>query len=269
MDRVVSCSPTRALTIEDKDCMLCLPRDSINIAGDAYSQERMTLAQLFADLDKQCIIGYSAFLCLTASTLGRIERYYLRRRDDACQFLPWRSHCEWSSIQSTLLACESYSPQGFIDFNVVLDRQNIPGASKHTHILIMGQFCFSHALYFLNQCLLNHPFLLRCWLRSSTGPCPPSFLRQTFMACYENAANLTRLLQTLMKRRICLASFLGQCALVAGVIHRLFQFSGEPLLRDSACTLYNSTLEFLHQAPGRWRHFPRLVSILLTSVLVV
>lgn len=152
-------------------------------------------------------------------------------------------------------------PSAIVNFEAALDHNSAKMANEQNHNSMLGVFCFSHALYFLNQCLLHHPFLIRYHLQSLKAPIPPSFLRHALVTSRENAISLTCLLQTLMKRRLCLASSLGYCALVTGVTHSLFENDDDSLVRQSSREMYNATVDFLRNAPVSWLHFPRLVSM--------
>lgn len=206
-------------------------------------------------------VGYAGLLCLLASTLGRIQRCCLRQSVPEGSLPPWDSRSEFSSIHSILLTCESYSPTAIEDFEAVLDRESMRITGEHNHNSMLGGFCFSHALYFLSHCLLHHPFLIRHRLQSVKAPIPPSFLRQILSASRENATRLTRLLQSLQKRRLCLASSLGYCAVVAGVIHRIFEYDEDACVRESSRHNFKSTLDFLSNTGTNWRHFLQLVSL--------
>lgn len=209
-------------------------------------------------------LGYSGVLCIITSALGRIQRCWLRRSVRPGAHLPWNSRSEFASIYSTLLTCESCFTESLTDFSAALDNE-ITNAVDETQIdPTLGFLCISHALYFLSQCLLHHPFLIRHHLQSAKAAIPPSFLRRALTTCHENATGLSRLLQTILRRRLCVSSFIGYCAVIAGSTHRLFESHDDLAIQESSRNLYKEALNFLYQAPGRWRHYPRLVSRLAT-----
>jgi hypothetical protein len=263
LDRIVSSSPDRVPTIQDADCTLYLPVDPIGYARDLFSEENLMkkLMDLTGDLEDLGKVGYAGLLCLIASTLGRIQRHCLRRSTQGD--LPWKANSQFAAIYSSLLICESYSPTAVADFESFLNQACTKILNEHKKGPALGFLCFSYALYFLCHCLLHHPFLVRHSLGSSKIPIPPSFLRDTLRRSRESATALTNLLHTLLKRRLCLASFLGYCAVVAGVTHRLFEHDEDLSVRQSARRLYISSLQFLEQSPGRWRHFPLMVGLVL------
>lgn len=205
-------------------------------------------------------LGYSGVLCLVSSTLGRIQRSWLRRSLQSDERLPWHSGSKFSSIHSILLTCESFFTMTLSGLDQGLEGTLSDAMTRDVLDRTLGSLCFSQAVYFLSQCLLHHPFLLRHHLQSAKVPIPPSFLRHALMTCRENAASLSRLLQSLLKWRICISGFMGYCAVVAGVTHRLFEYDDDPSVRESSKALYQASLDFLNQAPGRWRHYPRMVS---------
>ncbi|PQK12445.1 hypothetical protein BB8028_0003g10620 [Beauveria bassiana] len=262
LDRIVTSSPGRSPSILDADCTLSLPVDQATLAPGMAGAERITVMRLLQHPRELGKVGYSGFLCLLASTLGRVQRYCLRRSVSEESLLPWDSQSEFASIYSVLLTCEAYSPTAIADFEAVLEAESSKMAGELNHNSILGIFCFSHALYFLSNCLLQHPFLIRHRLKSANSPIPPSFLRTILPACRESASRLTGLLQSLQKRRLCLASSLGYCALIAGAVHRIFEHDQDLSIRESSQRLYKSTLDFLLNAPVRWQHFPRLARAL-------
>ncbi|KAH8803718.1 fungal-specific transcription factor domain-containing protein [Xylogone sp. PMI_703] len=254
LDRIVSSSPDRVPTIQDADCTLHLPVDPIVYACDLFSEKKKKLTDLADNLEDLGNIGYGGLLCHLASTLGQIQRHCLRRSTQGG--LPWKHNSEFAAIYSSLLICESYSPAAVTDFESFIEKACSKIQNERKRGPVLGFLCFSYALYFLCHCLLHHPFLIRHRLRSAKAPIPPSFLRDTLRRSRESATALTQLLHTLLKRRLCLASFLGYCAVVAGVTHRLFESDEDPSVRQSGRRLYQVSLQFLQQAPGRWRHFP-------------
>ncbi|UPK97317.1 hypothetical protein LCI18_008252 [Fusarium solani-melongenae] len=262
LDRIVSCSPERTPTIQDADCILGLPIDPVGSAGSSPANDRTTLARLVDQLDDMSKVGNSGFLCLIASTLGRIQRYSLRRSVPAGSYLPWNSQSEFASIYSTLLMFESYSPASLTYFDFALELESLKMGQEHGSRSELGILASSHALYYLCQCLLHHPFLIRHRLQSVKAPIPPSFLEDILRRSRKNATSLTLLLHSLLKRRLCLASSIGYCAVVAGVIHRIFELDEDPSVQESARESYKLSLEFLQKAPVRWRHFPRMAQAL-------
>lgn len=264
LDRIVSCSPERTPTLQDADCTLGLPMESEFADGALF--DRPTLTRLADKPEDVRDLGYSGVLYLIASALGRIQRCWLRRSTQSGAHLPWSSRSEFASIYSTLLTCESCFPESLADFDSALDKELAKAVDKTRIDPALGHLCFSHALYFLSQCLLHHPFLIRHHLQSAKAVMPPSFLRHALMSCYENATRLSRLIHTVLKRHFCVSSFTGYCAVVAGATHRLFESYGDPAIQESSRNLSKAALDFLHQAPGRWRHYAHLVSCLAVLV---
>ncbi|KAF4988185.1 hypothetical protein FDECE_15161 [Fusarium decemcellulare] len=262
LDRIVSCSPERTPTIQDADCTLGLPVDPVGSAGSSPADDRTTLARLVDQLDNVSEVGNSGFLCLIASTLGRIQRYSLRRSVPAGSYLPWNSQSEFASIYSALLTFESYSPASLTDFDFALELESLKVGQEYSSRSELGILASSHALYYLCQCLLHHPFLIRHRLQSVKAPIPPSFLEDILRRSRKNATSLTLLLHSLLKRRLCLASSIGYCAVVAGVIHRIFELDMDRSVQESAREFYKLSLEFLQNAPVRWRHYPRMAQAL-------
>lgn len=211
-------------------------------------------------------LGYSGVLYLVASALGRIQRCWLRRSMEPGAHLPWSSRSEFASIYSILLTCESCFPETLADFDSALDKELAKAVDKTRIDPALGHLCFSHALYFLSQCLLHHPFLIRHRLQSAKAVIPPSFLRHALMSCYENATRLSQLLNTVLKRHLCVSSSTGYCAIVAGATYRLFESYDDLAIQESSRNLSKAALDFLHQAPGRWPHYAHFLSGLAVIV---
>ncbi|KAI0468805.1 fungal-specific transcription factor domain-containing protein [Xylaria cf. heliscus] len=260
LDRAVSCSPERTPTLQDADCTLGLPLSPD--FGSSTVAERLTLTRLEDKPEDAGNLGYPGVLYLIASTLGRIQRCWLRRSLQPAAHLPWNSRSEFASIYSTLLTCESCLAEGLEDFDSTLDKEIINTGGETKIDPALGLLHFTYALYFLSQCLLHHPFLFRHQLQSTKALIPPSFLRHVLLTCHENAKGLSRVLQTVLKRRLGVSSFIGYCAVVAGTTHRLFENHHDPTIQTSSRNLYRAALDFLAQAPGRWRHYPRLARAL-------
>ncbi|KAM6509447.1 hypothetical protein FALCPG4_017102 [Fusarium falciforme] len=203
-------------------------------------------------------IDQAGHLILVASALGRVQKYSLRSAGSQRTYPPWDFRSEFASINTTLMTFESRSSLVWARIDTVLDETSLAAAENGTTAETMGILCFSHALYFTCQCILNHPFLTHQVLSSQKEAVPFTFARSTLLASRENAVKLTLLLQYLLRKRVCLTSFLGYSAVCAGVIHRLFMRDCDVTIQETSRRMYDLTLQFLREAPVRWHNYRRM-----------
>ncbi|KAH7159450.1 hypothetical protein B0J13DRAFT_108598 [Dactylonectria estremocensis] len=258
LDRLVSCSPQHKPAIQDTDCTLDLPRQPTGSQHADGHGTRIKLASLHNRTNSAAEIDQAGHLILVASALGRVQKYSLRSAGSQYAYPPWDFRSEFASINTTLMTFESRSPLVWARIDTVLDETSLVAAENGTTAETMGILCFSHALYFTCQCILNHPFLTHRALSSQKEAVPFTFVRSTLLASRENAVKLTLLLQYLLRKRVCLTSFLGYSAVCAGVIHRLFMRDCDITIQDTSRRMYDLTLQFLLEAPVRWQNYRRM-----------
>ncbi|UPK96105.1 hypothetical protein LCI18_007040 [Fusarium solani-melongenae] len=250
LDRFVSCGAQRIPTIQDNDCTVKLGLDPV-YCDVASGPAPVTLENVLSTPRSAAELGQAGHSCVLASALGRIQKYCLRPTAQARTYPLWDPRSEFASIHATLKTFEAYSPLlgGQLDESI-----SQLGLSRGNQ----GFMCFSHALYFTNRCLLLHPFLLHQDILMWRDPVPLSFLRHSLLECHESATTFVDLLQHLLKARLCLTSFIGYCAVTAGVIHRLFQRHHDSFIQASSFHSYEKILQFLQDAPVHGRHFSRM-----------
>lgn len=123
-----------------------------------------------------------------------------------------------------------------------------------------SHFSCAHVHYHINQCLLNHPFLLRRHLRSVKVKVPINFLRSALSKCQEHANHLTSILQTLQQHGCqSYPSFYGYAAGLAGLLHRLRSRQLIGTEQWVAEASWRSCIQFLDQEPMRWESYRRIV----------
>jgi hypothetical protein len=67
-------------------------------------------------------------------------------------------------------------------------------------------------------------------------------------------------LNTIRKTQCCArGSFLGYFAVVAGSVHRLYQYSTNQMFNSRASNLFATCLEFLEEKPLHWESYKRMV----------
>ncbi|KAI0535040.1 fungal-specific transcription factor domain-containing protein [Xylaria digitata] len=202
----------RTPTLQDADCTLGLP-----ISPDFRSS---------ATPEDVRSLGSPGVLYLIASALGRVQRCWLRWSPQSATHFPWKTRSEFASIYSSLLTCESCLAESLSGFDSALDKEIVNTRGKTKIDPALGLLCFSHAIYFLSQCLLYYPFLFRCQLQSVKALIPLSFLRHVLLTCHKNVKGLSRVL-----RRLCVSSFISYYAVVTGATHRLYGNYDDPTIR--------------------------------------
>lgn len=261
LDRLVSCSPQHKPAVQDADCTLDLPRQPAGLQGGDDLRAKITLTSLHNRTNSVANIDQAGHLILVASALGRVQKYSLRSSRSPQPYPPWDFRSEFASIKTALMTFESRSSLVWARFDEVLDEEALKAAENGTSAETMGILCFSHGVYFTCQCILNHPFITNRILSSQDEAVPFTFIRSTLLASRENAVKLTMLLLYLLRKRICLTSFFGYCAVCAGVIHRLFMRDRDPTIQETSCRMYDLTLQFLREAPVRWQSYRRMVCV--------
>ncbi|KAL2275746.1 hypothetical protein FJTKL_01602 [Diaporthe vaccinii] len=255
LDRLVSCSPPHKPAVQDANCSLRLPRQPVGLQDGDDSRAKITLASLYDRTNSVSAIDQAGFLIFVASALGRVQEYSFRSSRSPHPYPPWDFRSEFASIHTALVAFESCSPLVWAKFENVLDEEALKATETGTLTEAMGILCFSYGVFFTCQCILNHPFITHRRLSLQNEPVPFSFIRSTLLACRENAVKLTMLLLYLLRKRMCLTSFFGYCAVCAGVIHRLFMKDPDLTIENMAGRMYDLTLQFLREAPVRWQAY--------------
>lgn len=253
LDKLVSPGRHRPPTLLDEDCFLRLP------SNDRATTSAPTLALLneipdVAPLEKDDHFAKTIFM---ASVLGRVVRFgFQQTSGGSC--VPWDSRSEYAHIHGILLSFETYSDAADSSFATALDRDFT--SNDLVDFPLSGHFCFSHALYHLNHCLLHHPFLLRQRLkRHRSIKVPPSFLREAIQRSDDHATHLVTMLQALQARGyVAYPSFYGYCAMVAGVIHRLHTANENAVGQTVAAELFDACINFLGANAGPWDHYRRM-----------
>ncbi|KAH8621953.1 hypothetical protein IG631_23348 [Alternaria alternata] len=184
-----------------------------------------------------------ALTIFMVSTLGHIARWAFRQSAPEIR-LPWDSRSEFSRINGMLLSFESYSDACNGNFVDILDKHFVfqgsidEGLSSH--------FTYSHVIYYVNQCLLHHPFLLRQHLQTFEANVPVGFLRDAMLKSVEHASRLAAILHALQERGCkTYPSFFAYAATVAGMILRLHIEKASFLERDAVEAAYKSCLRYL------------------------
>jgi hypothetical protein len=258
-DKLISCGHERPAAILDEHCKLSLPGGENEWRANQY-QHAPTLEQLVEDnsgtaLNSLCPFAISV---VVASLLGRCAQYALGEQEDQApggRLLPWNPRSKYSSIHSAILQHES--ELGLNEDLSTKLAQMCLAADGSIDQHKAAPLAFSHALFYLCQCLLYHPFLLKKRLAYVSQRTPPSFLTQTFIACRMAASSLSRLMDDV--KSLCCKTlttsydpFYGYCNMVAGVIHALFLEDRDPAVRETARACLDASLQNLKELSYFW-----------------
>lgn len=203
-------------------------------------------------------LDHFAMTIVMASTLGSFLRSSFKRSPNNTR-VPWDPRSKFYMAHSILLHFESHSPCTFATLSDILHQQF--ALNNAVDQQQAGHFVFSHALFHLNHCLLNHPFILHHVFQRCPTPVPPSFVREALQRCYLHATELLDLLRDAQHfGHLVDSSFYGYCAMAAGIIHRLFEKYQDPTMTETSGEKVQVALSFLDRTPIRWKNHAHMVS---------
>lgn len=266
-DKLVSCGRERPSTILEEHCSLQLPSDENEWRIGQY-QSTPTLETLRDENNTGAInkLGPFAKTIVIASLLGRCTQYTLGEQEETSpgvRMHPWNPRSKFSSIHSVILEHES-------EFEL---RESLSDK--------ISRFCLSndgtidlhraaplalyHALFFLCQCLVYHPFLIKRRLARVGQKAPLSFLIQTFNACRLAAGSLSRLMgdvRSVTNEALTTSydPFYGYCTMVAGVIHSMFLHTDDSHNREAARLSLEASVQNLKELSYYWKSCAMMLS---------
>ncbi|CAG8040287.1 unnamed protein product [Penicillium salamii] len=253
LDKLISCGRSRPLILLDEDCEVQLPCDESTFRHGEW-RKTSTIGQLL-NWNSKLTESPSPFalVVLMASIFGRCTRYVHQSRKME-EIPPWDPKSEFSAINSSLLLLESYSKSSSWQLSDVLHGSfQADGAVDRQEI---GHLIFAHTLFHLCHCLLNHPFLVRRWLKPFGAKAPASFSSRALQDGCEHAAQLMDLLQQATDHG-CLveSSFYAYCVAIAGGIHSLASHFDQDRGRESNSVIYlQQCIDSLERLATLWVH---------------
>ncbi|CAK7206085.1 hypothetical protein SEUCBS139899_008868 [Sporothrix eucalyptigena] len=209
VDKFISCAKSRPSTIWETDCLLRLPsdpldfgandevnndgspgsrNDSIGIdvaSGTTMSESLDQLLHWHTDLSATHSLSVFGLTILMVSVLGRCARYMYGRMAD--HLPPWDPKSETVAIRTSL---------GRIEQLLRTRTEPSPGVPPRDAAIQTSRIVYTHCMFHLCHCLLNHPFLLRKRLQSTVSRIPPAFIMQAFSTVEQHACKLTDLLDS-------------------------------------------------------------------------
>lgn len=259
-DKLISCGRDRPAAILDDHCKLQLPGDE-NEWRAGFHQHAPTLEKLMDDSTGATLntLGPFAITVVVASLLGRCAQYALGEQEEQTpggKLPPWNPRSKYSSLHSSLLQHESELGLNESLGNKIQQSCMSSDGSIDQHQA--APLVLAHALFFLCQCLLYHPFLLKQRLTRIGQRTPQSFLSQTFSSCQFAAASLSRLIGDV--KSLCCETlttsydpFYGYVTMVAGAIHCMFLQATDPVVRDTAQTSLELSMQNLKELSFYWK----------------
>jgi hypothetical protein len=210
-------------------------------------------------------LGHFAMTIIVASALGRFIRSSLERSTHSVH-LPWDPRSKYYVAHRILLHFESHSPCTLATFNDILRQEftinNVIDQQR------AGHFIFSHALFHLNHCLLNHPFVLHHLFRLCPAPVPLSFVQEALYRCHTHATRLLELLHDAQQfGPLVESSFYGYCAMAPGIVLCLYKQHQDPAIAKASNEKVRMALNFLERKPVRWANRVHLVSPTVAGAL--
>ena len=259
-DKLISCGRERPAAILDEHCKVQLPCDEVAFRAGQH-QLTATLDQLTSEVPSAAISSLSTFALTTvmASTLGRCAQYTLGEQENhgpGGQYASWNPKSKFSAIRSTLLQLESDFCLGESLTDKI--RRNFTGIDGTIDQHRGAPLVFGHALFYLCQCLLCHPFSLKQRLENIGAKAPVSFIVQALDGCRAAAMSLSKLMDD-VKRLGCHAlsthydPFYGYCTMVAGTIHALFLHSNDRHVVDASRVSFESSMHNLEELSLYWK----------------
>ncbi|KIX04368.1 uncharacterized protein Z518_05236 [Rhinocladiella mackenziei CBS 650.93] len=262
LDRLMSLGPDRPPSFPDADCTVRLPCSEDMFINGLTTSIMPTLESVIENptASNHQDLDHFAMLVLMASTLGRFARFSLKHAANNTH-VPWDPRSKFYNVHSSLLHFESLSPcmlasvadilRTNFTFNGQVDKQRA------------GHFIFSHALFHLNHCLLNHPFILLRLFDPCQAQIPLSFVQEALDRCHKHATELLDLLRDAHQcGPVVHLSFYGYCALVSGVIQRLYASHTSHDIARASSEKVQASMSFLEGKPARWAIFRRMKNLL-------
>jgi Fungal specific transcription factor domain len=260
LDSLATCGRARPPMLRDYSCKLHLPSTEASFRDGQCNLSSDIDQALNKEDDHGNLLNLAPFarVIVTVTILGRCAQYVLQGLNLRSEKPPWDAGSDYASINSSLLDFESRAKlhrplqEVFAEHCVISDHLDRYSAE---HLV------FSYALYHLSQCLLNHHFLLRRRLINYAAKVPLTFSSHISVTCREHAQQLTRLMENARNLGCELrSSFFGYCALIAGTINALHQYSThEHIRQESMLGLAMNTL-FLQNHVQYWKNAELMVS---------
>ncbi|KAF4461510.1 hypothetical protein FALBO_11696 [Fusarium albosuccineum] len=263
VDKLISCARSRPAAIADEDCSLRLPCNEDVFQERGEDGENVPTLRQVLSWDVPLAHPPSPFgLAVVATSIfGRCTKY-AHGRTGSETLPPLDPQSDFASTNASLLLLESYlknHDQPILD--LIRDGPQAGGNIDEKQV---GHLIFSHVLFHLCYCLLNHPFLIRLRLRPIAARVPKSFTSNAYHAAQENARKLTDLLVAGTCGAVPMeSSFYTYCTSIAAGIHALAlgaQHQGVDVDQYDSQRYYQQCIEVLERLGRRWPMVPNMLT---------
>jgi hypothetical protein len=260
LDRLISLGPDRPISFADSDCTVRLPSPDTAFFNGIEPASIPNLDSVINDPNAYAQLDYFALTAVMAHSLGHFIRYNLKRASVE-SFAPWDYRSSYWRIHSMLLQHESHSLLTYANLTEVIQTQLTLGSFIDRQRT--GHLVLSQAIFHVNHCLLNHPFILYNLFQRSSGLVPLSFAKEALDRSYNHATQLLDLLDEAQEcGRLAETSFFGYCAILSGVIFRLYEHHHDSSTVTIAEERVKTALQYLERQPVRWTFHPHMASVL-------
>ncbi|KEF57346.1 uncharacterized protein A1O9_05263, partial [Exophiala aquamarina CBS 119918] len=222
LDRLGTCGTSRTGLFPDSALRLRLPCPE-NTFRDCLPNDSPTLKVLNeSPADQLGNVSALARVILLTSTLSCIAGFSLQQSWQTQIESPWTHNSEYAKLITRLDSLSTY-----FDKRQAFDPTSWSSGGREDSNEI-ALCIFSHILYHLCYCILQHPFVLKRRHGPNDAPFPSDFLSNSLQNNWQHAQDLTHTLSYATQKKMpTWSSFYAYCSLVAGTINCLHCLSAE------------------------------------------
>lgn len=259
LDRLGTCGTNRTGLFPDSALRLRLPCPE-NTFRDGSPNDSPTLKVLDeSPPDQLGNFGALAKVILLTSTLSRIAGFSLQQSWQAQIEPPWTQNSEYAKLITRLNSLSTY-----FDKRQPFDPTSWSSGGREDSNEI-ALCIFSHILYHLCYCILQHPFVLKRRHRPNDTPFPSDFLSDNLQKNWQHAQDLTHTLSYATQKKMpTWSSFYAYCSLVAGTINCLHCLSTEENIQKMSELAVQMSFLFLERQAKLYRNSAQMVGLLMT-----
>lgn len=259
LDRLGTCGTNRTGLFPDSALRLRLPCPE-NTFRDGLPNDSPTLKNLNeSPPDQLGNFGALARVILLASTLSCIAGFSLQQSWQTQREPPWTQNSEHAKLITRLNSLSTY-----FDKRQPFDPTSWSSGGREDSDEI-ALCIFSHILYHLCYCMLQHPFVLKRRHRPNDAPFPSDFLSDNLQKNWQHAQDLTHTLSYATQKKMpTWSSFYAYCSLVAGTINCLHCLSTEENIQKMSELAVQMNFLFLERQAKLYGNSAQMVGLLMT-----
>jgi len=258
LDRLGTCGTNRTGLCPDSALRLRLPCPE-NTFRDGLPNDSPTLKVLNeSPPDQLGNVGALARVILLTSTLSRIAGFSLQQSWQAQMEPPCTQNSEYAQLITRLNSLSIYFDKRQ-PFDPTSSGSGLREDSNDIALCI-----FSHILYHLCYCILQHPFVLKRLYRPDDAPSPSTLLSDSLQKSWQNAQDLTHTLTYATQKNMpTWSSFYAYCSLVAGTINCLHCLSRDENMQKMSVLAVQMNVLFLERQAKLYANSVQMVGFLL------